>query len=322
MKNSQIIPKCTFIFFFLHTVLYCFHWEHQQVEGVQSADGGSLWYEGIGQIHNWYVILKEENLGFHLNINLSAIFENFSNYTQVYIHINFFLHTVLYCFHWEHQQVEGVQSAHGGSLWYEGIGQIHNWYVILKEENLGFHLNINLSAIFEKFSNYTQVYIHINFFLHTVLYCFHWEHQQVEGVQSADGGSLRFEGIGQIQNWCVILKEENLGFHLNINLSAIFENFSNYTQVYIHIFFHTVLYCFHWEHQQVEGVQSAHGGSLWYEGIGQIHNWYVILKEENLGFNLNMNLSAIFENFSNYTQVYIHIILFLHTVLYCFHWEN
>ena len=176
---------------------------------------------------------------------------------------------------------------------------------------IGFHL----SAIFEKFSNYTQVYIHINFFLHTVLYCFHWEHQQVEGVQSAHGGSLRFEGIGQIQNWCVILKEENLGFHLNINLSAIFENFSNYTQVYIHIFFlHTVLYCFHWEHQQVEGVQSAHGGSLWYEGIGQIHNWYVILKEENLGFHLNINLSAIFENFSNYTQVYIHIFF---STLYC-----
>ena len=174
MKTSQILPKCTFIFFF-HTVLYCFHWEHQQVEGVQSAHGGSLRCEGIGQIQNWSVILKEENLGFHLNINLSAIFEKFSNYTQVYIHINFFLHTVLYCFHWEHQQVEGVQSAHGGSLWYEGIGQIHNWYVILKEENLGFHLNINLSAIFENFSNYTQVYIHIILFLHTVLYCFHWE---------------------------------------------------------------------------------------------------------------------------------------------------
>ena len=78
-------------------------------------------------------------------------------------------------------------------------------------------------------------------------------------------------------------------------------------------FFHTVLYCFHWEHQQFEGVQSAHGGSLWYEGIGQIHNWYVILKEENLGFNLNMNLSAIFEKFSNYTQVYIHIL----STLYC-----
>ena len=94
-KTSQIIPKCTFIFFCIYTVLYCFHWEHQQVEGVQSADGGSLRCEGIGQIQNWYVILKEENLGFHLNINLSAIFENFSNYTQVYIHILFVF--TLYC---------------------------------------------------------------------------------------------------------------------------------------------------------------------------------------------------------------------------------
>ena len=62
---------------FFHAVLDCFHWEHQQVEGVRSAHGGSLRYEGIGQIQNWYVILKGENLGFHLNINLSATLENF-----------------------------------------------------------------------------------------------------------------------------------------------------------------------------------------------------------------------------------------------------
>ena len=211
------MPKCTYIFIlFLYTVLYCFHWEHQQVDGVQSAHGGFLRYEGIGQIQNWYGILKEENLGFHLNIYLSAILKNFSNYAQVYIIFIFFLYTVLYCFHWEHQQVDGVQSAHGGSLRYEGIGQIQNWYVILKEENLGFHLNIYLSAILKNFSNYIQVYSHIYFctfiflfFLYTVLYCFHWEHQQVDGVQSAHGGSLRYEGIGQIQNWYVILKEEN-----------------------------------------------------------------------------------------------------------------
>ena len=91
------MPKCTFIFFCIYTVLYCFHWEHQQVEGVQSAHGGSLRFEGIGQIQNWYVILKEENIGFHLNMK-----------------------------NWP------------------------NSNVILKEDNLGFHLNINLSAIFEK----------------------------------------------------------------------------------------------------------------------------------------------------------------------------
>ena len=30
------------------------------------------------------------------------------------VHSYFFLYTVLYCFHWEHRQVEGVLSAHGG----------------------------------------------------------------------------------------------------------------------------------------------------------------------------------------------------------------
>ena len=61
------------------------------------------------------------------------------------------LHAVLYCFHWNHQQVEAMRSAHGGSLRYEGIGKIQNLYVILKGEILGFHLNINLSDTLEKF---------------------------------------------------------------------------------------------------------------------------------------------------------------------------
>ena len=171
-KLLKLYPSVhPYFFFCLYTVLYCFHWKHQQVEGLQSAHGGSLRYEGIGQIQNWYVILKEENLGFHLNTNLSAIHENLSNYTHsVHSYFFFCLYTVLYCFHWEHQQVEGVQSVHGGSLRYEGIGQIQNWYVILKEENVGFHLNINLSAILENFLNYTQVYINISFFVFT-LYC-------------------------------------------------------------------------------------------------------------------------------------------------------
>ena len=170
------------------------------------------------------VILKEENLGF-----FEYEFEILKLYPSVHSYIICFLKTPHCIVLFPLRAPASWRSAkcNGGSLRYEGIGQIQNWCVILKEENLGFHLNINLSAIFEKFSNYTQVYIHINFFLHTVLYCFHWEHQQVEGVQSADGGSLWYEGIGQIQNWCVILKEENLGFHLNIYLSAIFENFSN-----------------------------------------------------------------------------------------------
>ena len=95
-KLHKLYPSVHSYFFFFHTVLYCFHWEHQQVEGVRSAHGSSLRYEGIGQIQNWYVILKGENLVFHLNINLSAILENFTNYIQVYIHISFFsLHCIV-----------------------------------------------------------------------------------------------------------------------------------------------------------------------------------------------------------------------------------
>ena len=46
---------------------------------------------------------------------------------------------------------EWVLSVHGGSLMYEGIGQIQKWYNILKGENKGFHLDINLSASLEYF---------------------------------------------------------------------------------------------------------------------------------------------------------------------------
>ena len=72
-KLLKLYPTVDSYFFVsLHAVLYCFHWEHHQVEGVRSAHGGSLWYEGIGQIQQLYVILKGENLGFHLNTNLKT----------------------------------------------------------------------------------------------------------------------------------------------------------------------------------------------------------------------------------------------------------
>ena len=51
-----------------------------------------------------------------------------------------------FCFHWEHRLLAGVLSAHGRCLRYEEIGQILKWYVILKGEKIGFHLDINLSA--------------------------------------------------------------------------------------------------------------------------------------------------------------------------------
>ena len=150
-------------------------------------------------------------------------------------------HAVLYCFHWEHQQVEWVRSAHGGSLRYEGIGQIQNWYVISErgEPRLSFEYKF-VGHPWKLLKLYPTVDSYFVFGRHAVLYCFHWEHQQVEWVRSAHGVSLRYEGIGRIQNWYVILKGENLGFHLNINLSATLENFKNYTQPYMHI---CTLYC-------------------------------------------------------------------------------
>ena len=79
-KLLKLYPTVDSYFLFWSSsciVLYCLHWDHEQVEGVRSAHGGSVRYEGIGQIQNWYAILKGENLGFHLNINLSATLKNF-----------------------------------------------------------------------------------------------------------------------------------------------------------------------------------------------------------------------------------------------------
>ena len=96
LKTSKVIANRTFIYiFFVHTVLYCFYWVHRQLEGVLSAHGGSLRYEGIGQIQNWYFIRKWENLGFQLDLDLSPTLQNFISYTQPYIHIFFSLHCIV-----------------------------------------------------------------------------------------------------------------------------------------------------------------------------------------------------------------------------------
>ena len=58
----------------------------------------------------------------------------------------------------------------------------------------------------------------------------------IDWVLSVDGGSLRYEEIGQIQKWYDIRKGENIGFHLDINLSASLENFWSYIQPCIHIY--------------------------------------------------------------------------------------
>ena len=98
-----------------------------------------------------------------MNINLSAILENFSNYIQVYSHISFFsLHCiVLFPLRPPASSWSAKCTRRLFKVWRNW--QIQNWYVILKQENLGFHLNIHLSAILKNFSNYIQVYSHIFF---------------------------------------------------------------------------------------------------------------------------------------------------------------
>ena len=151
-------------------------------------------------------------------------------YPTVHSYLLFFLHTVLYCFHWEHRQVEGVLSAHGGSLrrvHTEGLwSHWPNSKLICYSERGAPRLSFGYKFVdlpWQLLKIYPTE--HSYFFLHTVLYCFHWEHRQVEGVLSAHGGSLRYEAIGQIQNWYVILKGEHLGFHLDISLSTPLKNF-------------------------------------------------------------------------------------------------
>ena len=148
----------------------------------------------------------------------------------------------MHCFHWEHQQVEGVQSAHGGSLRCERIGQIQNWYVILKEENLGFQLNINLSAILKNFSHYTQVYIHIFLYLNCIVL---FPLRAPASWRSAKCTRRLFKVWRNWPNSKLICYSERGEPRLSFeyNLSTILKNLSNYAQVYIHINFLSTLYC-------------------------------------------------------------------------------
>ena len=131
-------------------------------------------------------------------------------------------------------KVEWVRSAHGGSfkVWRNWPNSKLICYSERGEPRLSFEYKF-VGHLWKLQKLYPTVHAYL-FFL--TLYCI-VSTEQVEWVRSAHGGSLRYEGIGRIQNWYVILKGENLGFHLNINLSATFENFKNYTQPYMHICF-------------------------------------------------------------------------------------
>ena len=177
MKTSQIIPNCTFIFllFSSHCIVL---FPLRAPASWRSAKCTRRLFKVWRNWPNSKLMCYSERGERKLLLGYKFVGHSWKLhklYPSVHSYFFLFLHTVLYCFHWEHQQVEGVRSAHGGSLRYEGIGQIQNWYVILKGENVGFHLRINLSA--------QIIPWYFFFFLHTVLYCFHWEHQQVESAK-------------------------------------------------------------------------------------------------------------------------------------------
>ena len=157
MKTSQIIPNCTLIFllFSSHCIVL---FPLRAPASWRSAKCTRRLFKVWRNWPNSKLMCYSERGERKLLLGYKFVGHSWKLhklYPSVHSYFLLFLHTVLYCFHWEHQQVEGVRSAHGGSLRYEGIGQIQNWYVILKGENVGFHLRINLSAILENFTNYT-----------------------------------------------------------------------------------------------------------------------------------------------------------------------
>ena len=125
---------------------------------------------------------------------MPASLENFYSYTQPHIRISFFFTMRT------HRQLEGVLSAHGGSLRYEGISQIQIWYVFSErgEHRLLFGYTF-FGHPWKLLKLYPTVHSYL-FFLHTVLYCFYWEHRQLEGVLCVHGASLRYEGISPNSN--------------------------------------------------------------------------------------------------------------------------
>ena len=147
MKTSQIIPNCTFIFllFSSHCIVL---FPLRAPASWRSAKCTRRLFKVWRNWPNSKLICYSERGERKLLLGYKFVGHSWKLhklYPSVHSYFFLFLHTVLYCFHWEHQQVEGVRSAHGSSLRYEGIRQIQNWYVILKGDNLGFYLNINLS---------------------------------------------------------------------------------------------------------------------------------------------------------------------------------
>ena len=226
MKTSKIIPNRRFIFL-VWFVLYCFHWEHHQSwrSAKCTRSPFKVWRNWPNSKLICYSERGEPGLSFEYKF-VGHPWKLLKLYPTVDSYFLFGRHAVLYCFHWEHHQ-----SWRSAKCTRRLFKVWRNWpnsklicYSERGEPGLSFEYKF-VGHPWKLLKLYPTVDSYFFFGLHAVLYCFHWEHQQVEWVRSAHGGSLRYEGIGRIQNWYVILKGENLGFHLNINLSATLENF-------------------------------------------------------------------------------------------------
>ena len=184
LKTYKIIPNRTFISVFVHTVLHFFHWEHRQVEGVRSAHGGSLRYEEIGQILNWYVILKGENpkLSFEYKVvghtwKLQKLYPTVHAYMFVY---------TLYCIvsTENNRQVEGVRKCTRRlfKVWWNWPNSKFICYSERAEPKLSIEYKF-VGHTWKLLKLYPTVLAYLFFY---TLYCivFHWEHRQVEGVRS------------------------------------------------------------------------------------------------------------------------------------------
>ena len=246
MKTSQIIPKCTFIFLFVSShciVLF-------PLRTPASWRSAKCTWRLFKVWRNWpnsKLICYSERGERRLSVEYKFVGHSWKLH-KLYpsVHSSFFFSS-----HWIVLfPLRAPASWRSAKCTWRLFKVWRNWpnskcicYSERGERRLSFAYKF-VGHSWKLHKLYLIVHSYFFFFLHTVLYCFHWEHQQVEGVRSARGGSLRYEGIGQIQNWCVILKGENVSFYWDINLSAILENFTNYTQVYIHISFcFFTLYC-------------------------------------------------------------------------------
>ena len=126
MKASKVIPKRTFIFLFSSYSIVLF--PLRTPASWRSAKCTRKVFKVWSNWPNSKLLCYSERGAPRLSFGYKFVdlpWKLLKIYPTVHSYL-FFYYTVLYCFHWEHRQVEGVLSAHGGSLRYEAIGQIQN----------------------------------------------------------------------------------------------------------------------------------------------------------------------------------------------------